>query len=143
LFLTFTVGKFNLIVYSFPRPLNGSCAPCFQKKYKYWTLCLLCQYMMLNVFPIVCDFPQWYMFALFGNIVFGHSIWACKIINVLYAWQLQIPHLRPTEYKRSWFPRNRRRTVNRAYGEVLSGGALLGKGLYIGSFGLFWLKSKR
>jgi hypothetical protein len=51
--------------------------------------------------------------------------------------------LRPTEYKRSWFPRNRRRTVNRAYGAVLSGGALLGKGLYIGSFGLFWLKSKR
>ena len=34
-----------------------------------------------------------------------------------------IPHLRPTEYKRSRLPRNRR-TVNRAYGGVLSGGAV-------------------
>ncbi|KAJ1693304.1 hypothetical protein LUZ63_010002 [Rhynchospora breviuscula] len=37
--------------------------------------------------------------------------------------QLIIPHLRPTEYKRSRLPRNRR-TVNRAYGGVLSGGAV-------------------
>jgi len=36
---------------------------------------------------------------------------------------VQIPHLRPTEYKRSRLPRNRR-TVNRAYGGVLSGGAV-------------------
>ncbi|TXG56496.1 hypothetical protein EZV62_017809 [Acer yangbiense] len=36
---------------------------------------------------------------------------------------LQIPHLRPTEYKRSRLARNRR-TVNRAYGGVLSGGAV-------------------
>lgn len=36
---------------------------------------------------------------------------------------LQIPHLRPTEYKRSRLSRNRR-TVNRAYGGVLSGGAV-------------------
>ncbi|EXB44681.1 60S ribosomal protein L34 [Morus notabilis] len=34
-----------------------------------------------------------------------------------------IPHLRPTEYKRSRLSRNRR-TVNRAYGGVLSGGAV-------------------
>ncbi|KAI9152860.1 hypothetical protein LWI28_002243 [Acer negundo] len=34
-----------------------------------------------------------------------------------------IPHLRPTEYKRSRLPRNRR-TVNRPYGGVLSGGAV-------------------
>ncbi|KAL5996224.1 60S ribosomal protein L34 [Asimina triloba] len=34
-----------------------------------------------------------------------------------------IPHLRPTEYKRSRLPRNRR-TVNRAYGGVLSGSAV-------------------
>ncbi|KAJ8539910.1 hypothetical protein K7X08_026299 [Anisodus acutangulus] len=33
-----------------------------------------------------------------------------------------IPHLRPAEYKRSRLSRNRR-TVNRAYGGVLSGGA--------------------
>ena len=36
---------------------------------------------------------------------------------------LQIPHLRPAEYKRSRLPRNRR-TVNWAYGGVLSGGAV-------------------
>lgn len=47
----------------------------------------------------------------------------CKVIEVIYAWQLQIPHLRPAEYKRSRLPRNRR-TVNRAYGGVLSGGAV-------------------
>ncbi|KAL3812713.1 hypothetical protein ACJIZ3_013981 [Penstemon smallii] len=35
----------------------------------------------------------------------------------------QIPHLRPTEYKRSRLSRNRR-TVNRPYGGVLSGGAV-------------------
>ncbi|GAB2289655.1 60S ribosomal protein L34 [Dionaea muscipula] len=34
-----------------------------------------------------------------------------------------IPHLRPAEYKRSRLARNRR-TVNRAYGGVLSGGAV-------------------
>ncbi|KAL0296901.1 UNVERIFIED_CONTAM: 60S ribosomal protein L34 [Sesamum radiatum] len=34
-----------------------------------------------------------------------------------------IPHLRPAEYKRSRLPRNRR-TVNRPYGGVLSGGAV-------------------
>lgn len=36
---------------------------------------------------------------------------------------MQIPHLRPAEYKRSRLPRNRR-TVNRAYGGVLSGSAV-------------------
>ncbi|KAF9626160.1 hypothetical protein IFM89_031287 [Coptis chinensis] len=35
----------------------------------------------------------------------------------------QIPHLRPAEYKRSRLSRNRR-TVNRAYGGVLSGSAV-------------------
>ncbi|MBA0842829.1 hypothetical protein Goarm_002632 [Gossypium armourianum] len=42
-------------------------------------------------------------------------------LNVSYV--LQIPHLRPAEYKRSRLPRNRR-TVNRAYGGVLSGSAV-------------------
>ncbi|KAI3899767.1 hypothetical protein MKW92_011967 [Papaver armeniacum] len=36
---------------------------------------------------------------------------------------LKIPHLRPAEYKRSRLSRNRR-TVNRAYGGVLSGSAV-------------------
>ncbi|KAK7834161.1 60s ribosomal protein l34, partial [Quercus suber] len=45
--------------------------------------------------------------------------WKCA-----YMWLLsEIPHLRPAEYKRSRLPRNRR-TVNRAYGGVLSGGAI-------------------
>lgn len=44
-------------------------------------------------------------------------------IMAINAWQLQIPHLRPTEYKRSRLPKNRR-TVNRAYGGVLSGSAV-------------------
>ncbi|GFY82996.1 ribosomal protein L34e superfamily protein [Actinidia rufa] len=35
----------------------------------------------------------------------------------------KIPHLRPAEYKRSRLSRNRR-TVNRAYGGVLSGSAV-------------------
>ncbi|KAL0450555.1 UNVERIFIED_CONTAM: 60S ribosomal protein L34 [Sesamum latifolium] len=42
--------------------------------------------------------------------------------QVLYFFS-QIPHLRPAEYKRSRLPRNRR-TVNRAYGGVLSGSAV-------------------
>ena len=37
--------------------------------------------------------------------------------------ELQILHLRPAEYKRSRLSRNRR-TVNRAYGGVLSGSAV-------------------
>ncbi|MBA0621231.1 hypothetical protein Godav_006877, partial [Gossypium davidsonii] len=36
---------------------------------------------------------------------------------------VQIPHLRPAEYKSSRLPRNRK-TVNRAYGGVLSGSAV-------------------
>lgn len=43
-----------------------------------------------------------------------------------WAWllnALQIPHLRPAEYKRSRLSRNRR-TVNRTYGGVLSGGVV-------------------
>ncbi|PWA64024.1 60S ribosomal protein L34 [Artemisia annua] len=36
---------------------------------------------------------------------------------------MQIPHLRPTEYKRSRLSRSQR-TVNHAYGGVLSAGAV-------------------
>ncbi|KAF6143314.1 hypothetical protein GIB67_039097 [Kingdonia uniflora] len=36
---------------------------------------------------------------------------------------IQIPHLRPAEYKRPRLSRNRR-TVNHAYGGVFSGGAV-------------------
>lgn len=45
------------------------------------------------------------------------------ILVILTHCYLQIPHLRPAEYKRSRLSRNRR-TVNRAYGGVLSGGAV-------------------
>jgi large subunit ribosomal protein L34e len=43
--------------------------------------------------------------------------------HFLTCFKLQIPHLRPAEYKRSRLPRNRR-TVNRPYGGVLSGTAV-------------------
>ena len=43
---------------------------------------------------------------------------------------MQIPHLRPAEYKRSRLPRNRR-TVNRAYGGVLSGSAVRERQNYV------------
>jgi len=42
---------------------------------------------------------------------------------MLFLPYLQIPHLRPAEYKRSRLSRNRR-TVNRPYGGVLSGTAV-------------------
>jgi len=42
---------------------------------------------------------------------------------------LQIPHLRPAEYKRSRLSRNRR-TVNRPYGGVLSGTAVRERSAY-------------
>lgn len=47
----------------------------------------------------------------------------CSVLLVLTHCHMQIPHLRPAEYKRSRLSRNRR-TVNRAYGGVLSGGAV-------------------
>ncbi|PSS28735.1 60S ribosomal protein [Actinidia chinensis var. chinensis] len=48
---------------------------------------------------------------------------AMAMVEVAAAATVEIPHLRPTEYKRSRLSRNRR-TVNRAYGGVLSGGAV-------------------
>ncbi|KAG8383090.1 hypothetical protein BUALT_Bualt05G0148400 [Buddleja alternifolia] len=50
----------------------------------------------------------------------------CRLDHELFASQVElrlIPHLRPAEYKRSRLSRNRR-TVNRPYGGVLSGGAV-------------------
>jgi len=58
---------------------------------------------------------------------------AAMLINTL---QSQIPHLRPTEYKRSRLPRNRR-TVNRAYGGVLSGGAVRERFVLLNFSGLY------
>ncbi|PKU73871.1 60S ribosomal protein L34 [Dendrobium catenatum] len=49
------------------------------------------------------------------------SIFPCQFEP--YALNFQIPRLRPAEYKRSRLARNRR-TVHRAYGGVLSGGAV-------------------
>jgi large subunit ribosomal protein L34e len=51
----------------------------------------------------------------------------------------EIPHLRPAEYKRSRLSRNRR-TVNRAYGGVLSGSAVRERyaTLIIYCFVVFW-----
>jgi hypothetical protein len=50
---------------------------------------------------------------------------------------LQIPHLRPAEYKRSRLSRNRR-TVNRPYGGVLSGIAVRERWVNKGGYILKW-----
>ncbi|PIA62676.1 hypothetical protein AQUCO_00200590v1 [Aquilegia coerulea] len=47
----------------------------------------------------------------------------CFMLVLILVLSFQIPHLRPAEYKRTRLSRNRR-TVNRAYGGVLSGGAV-------------------
>ncbi|KAM7508016.1 hypothetical protein LguiA_018469 [Lonicera macranthoides] len=59
-----------------------------------------------------------------GKRIQGRSC-TSKRITSLYklASVVEIPHLRPAEYKRSRLSRNRR-TVNRAYGGVLSGSAV-------------------
>lgn len=46
-----------------------------------------------------------------------------KGLMLEFLFYMQIPHLRPAEYKRSRLSRNRR-TVNRPYGGVLSGSAV-------------------
>jgi hypothetical protein len=90
-------------------------------------------------------------------------IWGYSMNHFLTCFKLQIPHLRPAEYKRSRLPRNRR-TVNRPYGGVLSGTAVRERwqlfshlicsiccidwcwtkpSYWAGSFGHFWLRSRR
>lgn len=54
-------------------------------------------------------------------LFFIYSWW--RILIYWFGCWFQIPHLRPAEYKRSRLSRNRR-TLNRAYGGVLSGGAV-------------------
>lgn len=67
----------------------------------------------------------WLMLLVAIVVLFICMCWysnlPCILLNSLLC--LQIPHLRPTEYKRSRLPRNRR-TVNRTYGGVLSGTAV-------------------
>ncbi|MBA0815341.1 hypothetical protein Gohar_021098, partial [Gossypium harknessii] len=58
---------------------------------------------------------------MFHGIPIG--IYYVRMLRLNVSYVLQIPHLRPAEYKRSRLPRNRR-TVNRAYGGVLSGSAV-------------------
>ena len=55
--------------------------------------------------------------------LFVNALHGLYIVFYLALFFLQIPHLRPTEYKRSRLPRNRR-TVNCPYGDVLAGGAV-------------------
>lgn len=98
------------------------------------SLCLIHQHTM----EWLCDVYVYYFCHAWVSLVFAFAlvkgiicllhlvcviVWTCKVIILIYVCQLQIPHLRPAEYKRSRLPRNRR-TVNRAYGGVLSGGAV-------------------
>ncbi|VAI18151.1 unnamed protein product [Triticum turgidum subsp. durum] len=58
-----------------------------------------------------------------GGYSISLFVWWMNWILVLGYYLCVIPHLRPTEYKRSRLSRNRR-TVNRPYGGVLSGTAV-------------------
>ncbi|EMS56163.1 60S ribosomal protein L34 [Triticum urartu] len=58
-----------------------------------------------------------------GGYSISLFVWWMNWILVLGYYLYVIPHLRPTEYKRSRLSRNRR-TVNRPYGGVLSGTAV-------------------
>ncbi|CAA3005933.1 60S ribosomal L34 [Olea europaea subsp. europaea] len=67
---------------------------------------------------------QYLLFCLLGlAITIDAFLGAVAISNENAIAILQIPHSRPAEYKRSRLSRNRR-TTNRAYGGVLSGGAV-------------------
>lgn len=72
-------------------------------------LCFICDKQVIFLFSFVCD-----SCLLMNNV---------SLLTRPFEILVQIPHLRPTEYKRSRLPRNRR-TVNRAYGGVLSGSAV-------------------
>lgn len=61
-----------------------------------------------------------------------------EVTTVINPLLMQIPHLRPTEYKRSRLSRNRR-TVNRAYGGVLSGGAVRERFVLLNFAGLYFV----
>lgn len=69
---------------------------------------------------------SWHVYFMLSLIICAYPFYKCitwTVYCILLAIFLQIPHLRPTEYKRSRLPRNRR-TVNRPYGGVLAGGAV-------------------
>lgn len=81
-------------------------------------------YDALHLYIMIMDFN------MSGEYI--DSVWNVRLICAAFETgcnsesigiHLQIPHLRPAEYKRSRLSRNRR-TVNRAYGGVLSGGAV-------------------
>lgn len=82
-----------------------------------------------SLFPLVFLFwlyPAFFYQSLHVSTWLFHVLFFPSFVLSWLFWSgpdLQIPHLRPTEYKRSRLSRNRR-TVNRAYGGVLSGGAV-------------------
>jgi hypothetical protein len=61
--------------------------------------------------------------AVFLTVLFFTKLDLVVLVLMESLLSFQIPHLRPAEYKRSRLSRNRR-TVNRAYGGVLSGSAV-------------------
>jgi hypothetical protein len=61
--------------------------------------------------------------AVFLTLLFFTKLNPVVLVLMESLLSFQIPHLRPAEYKRSRLSRNRR-TVNRAYGGVLSGSAV-------------------
>ena len=66
---------------------------------------------------------EWLLAAVFLTLLLFTKLDLVVLVLMECLLSFQIPHLRPAEYKRSRLSRNRR-TVNRAYGGVLSGSAV-------------------
>jgi len=82
---------------------------------------------------------RWLQATVFWTLLFLTKSDLIVLVLIEFSHSLQIPHLRPAEYKRSRLSRNRR-TVNRAYGGVLSGSAVRERyaTLIIYCFVVFW-----
>lgn len=85
----------------------------------------ICSFL-LTIPKLIWNVSLWFVMSKFS------FCWCSSVI--LVECYLQIPHLRPAEYKRSRLSRNRR-TVSRAYGGVLSGGAVRERLVFFFSFG--------
>jgi len=87
---------------------------------------------------------EWLLAAVFLTLLFFTKLNPVVLVLMESLLSFQIPHLRPAEYKRSRLSRNRR-TVNRAYGGVLSGSAVRERydTLMVSFFFFFFLKRWR
>lgn len=89
-----------------------------------------CEMLSYGIFLEVQSMMMKFLFRLNHYLFVNQSVTFLLFIKVFFFFLFykrvtgfQIPHLRPAEYKRSRLSRNQR-TVNRAYGGVLSGSAV-------------------